>query len=115
MRGCLLASKECVKTVREILRTCLDFCDLLSRLSEEGEWRKNAIIKRRKTTAKTAAEIVNQWTKPDTVLTWIDDVYKLEEVLNEMTNPVTMSNIFIEIYSFNRKLFRIGFFTATRS
>jgi gamma-tubulin complex component 4 len=81
MRGCLLKSKECVKTVHQILRTCLDFCDLLSRLSEEGEWRKNAIIKRRKTTAKTAAEIVNQWTKPDTALTWMDDVHRLEEVL----------------------------------
>jgi hypothetical protein len=49
----------------------------MERISEEGEWRRS---KRRKTTAQTAAEIVNQWTKSNTNATWIDDVKHIEEV-----------------------------------
>ncbi|KAI9494859.1 gamma-tubulin complex component protein [Zychaea mexicana] len=56
-RGCLLASPECVKCIQRILRACLDFCGVIKQINEE--WRGT---KRRKM-AKTAAEIVRQWTR----------------------------------------------------
>ncbi|KAI7855479.1 Spc98 family-domain-containing protein [Circinella umbellata] len=56
-RGCLLSSPECVKCIQRILRACLDFCDFVKQINEE--WRGT---KRRKM-AKTAAEIVREWTR----------------------------------------------------
>ncbi|KAI9363317.1 Spc98 family-domain-containing protein [Pilaira anomala] len=79
MRGCLLTSVECRKTVHEILKFCSDFCELMERISKDGEWRTN---KRRKTTTKTAAtaaEIVNQWTKSSTDFPWMENVKQIEE------------------------------------
>lgn len=76
MRGCLLKSSECVKTMHDILQICLEFCAAMEKLSNDGEWRRH---KRRKTAMKTAAEIVNQWTKTDDQ-TWIDDVNNKQEV-----------------------------------
>jgi hypothetical protein len=76
MRGCLLKSIDCVNIMHEILKTCLDFCELMEKLSKDGEWRRH---KRRKTAMKTATEIVNQWIKTDD-LTWMEDVNKKQEV-----------------------------------
>lgn len=78
MRGCLLTSTDCVETVHNILKICVGFCELMERISEDGEWRRS---KRRRTTAKTAAEIVTQWTKSSTDFSWMQDVKDLEEVL----------------------------------
>ncbi|KAL9554833.1 hypothetical protein MBANPS3_002634 [Mucor bainieri] len=83
MRGCLLVSSDCIATMHHILKTCLLFCDLMERISQDGQWRTN---KRRKTTAKTAAEIVNQWTKPTTAVSWMEDVVSLQEKFNEYTD-----------------------------
>lgn len=77
MRGCLLTSPKCVETVHDILKTCSEFCELMERISEEGEWRKS---KRRRTAVKTAAEIVTQWTKSPADFLWMQDVKDLEEV-----------------------------------
>jgi hypothetical protein len=55
----------------------------MERISEEGEWRKS---KRRKTTTKTAAEIVNQWTKSNTDCTWMVQVKTIEEVKYNFSN-----------------------------
>lgn len=82
MRGCLLVSNDCVSTMHHILKTCLLFCNVMERISQDGQWRTN---KRRKTTAKTAAEIVNQWTKSTTV-SWMEDVVSLQEKFNEYTD-----------------------------
>ncbi|GAN04400.1 hypothetical protein MAM1_0062d03860 [Mucor ambiguus] len=82
MRGCLLVSNDCVATMHHILKTCLLFCDLMERISQDGQWRTN---KRRKTAAKTAAEIVNQWTKSTTV-SWMEDVVSLQDKFNEYTD-----------------------------
>lgn len=78
MRGCLLVSNDCVATMHHILKTCLLFCDLMERISQDGQWRTN---KRR----KTAAEIVNQWTK-STAVSWMEDVVALQEKFNEYTD-----------------------------
>ncbi|KAL7327011.1 hypothetical protein PS15p_209266 [Mucor circinelloides] len=86
MRGCLLVSNDCVAIMHHILKTCLLFCDLMERISQDGQWRTN---KRRKTTAKTAAEIVNQWTKSTTV-SWMEDVVSLQEKFNEYTDKFFM-------------------------
>lgn len=77
MRGCLLTSADCVETVHDILKICSSFCDLMERISEDDEWRKS---KRRRTTTKTAAEIVTQWTKSTTDFSWMEDVKNIEEV-----------------------------------
>lgn len=77
MRGCLLTSNDCIKTIYSILKTCSSFCDLMERTSEEGEWRRS---KRRKTTIKTAAEIVSQWIKSNGNASWLDEVKEIEEV-----------------------------------
>lgn len=98
MRGCLLKSSECVNTMRDILKTCLDFCDLMEKLSEDGEWRRH---KRRKTAVKTATEIVNQWIKSDD-LSWMDDVNKKQEVIFiDSTYTNVVSN-----FDFYRRLIR---------
>ncbi|KAI8981515.1 gamma-tubulin complex component protein [Pilobolus umbonatus] len=81
IRGCLLSSKECTKVIHDILIICRDFCDLMEHLSENGEWIGN---KRRKT-AKTAAEIVNQWTKSND-FTWLERVQEIEEKFSALSN-----------------------------
>ncbi|KAI9252378.1 gamma-tubulin complex component protein [Phascolomyces articulosus] len=59
-RGCLLSSSDCIKCIQRILRACLDFCTFIQQVNEEQEaWRGT---KRRKM-AKTAAEIVREWTR----------------------------------------------------
>ncbi|KAI8637846.1 Spc98 family-domain-containing protein [Parasitella parasitica] len=80
MRGCLLMSSDCVATMHDMLQSCLEFCDLMETISQDGRWRTN---KRRKTAAKTATEIVNQWTKATTV-SWMEDVVLLQERFNEL-------------------------------
>ncbi|CEP19294.1 hypothetical protein [Parasitella parasitica] len=75
MKGCLLMSNDCVVVMHDMLQSCLEFCDLMETISQDGRWRTS---KRRKTAAKTAAEIVNQWTKITTV-SWMEDVVLLQE------------------------------------
>lgn len=86
MRGCLLKSNDCVAIIHDILKMCSTFCDLMERISQDGQWRTN---KRRKTTAKTAAEIVNQWTK-STSVSWMEDVVSMQEKFNELTEKFFM-------------------------
>lgn len=86
MRGCLLKSNDCVALMHDILKICSTFCDLMERISQDGQWRTN---KRRKTTAKTAAEIVNQWTKSASV-SWMEDVVSMQEKFNELTEKFFM-------------------------
>ncbi|GAA5805800.1 gamma-tubulin complex component protein [Helicostylum pulchrum] len=76
MHGCLLTSDDCVETVHNILKICSDFCELMERISEDGEWRRS---KRRRTTEKTAAEIINQWTKSNTDFSWTKSVREIQE------------------------------------
>lgn len=80
-RGCLLTSEECVKTMHDILRICSDFCELMEKLTKEGEWRVN---KRRKTT-KTAKDIVYNWTAHEEPSFWLQDVERLQEEFKGFT------------------------------
>ncbi|KAI8389351.1 gamma-tubulin complex component protein [Blakeslea trispora] len=63
-RGCLLGS-SCVKTLYEIIKTCLDFCQFMERMAEEQEeaWIEKNEKKKKK--RKTASEIVQQWTQTE--------------------------------------------------
>ncbi|KAI9271984.1 Spc98 family-domain-containing protein [Sporodiniella umbellata] len=79
--GCLLTSKDCVKTMCNILRTCSDFCTLMEKLAEEGEWRTS---KRRRTT-KTASEIVNNWMADEEAPLWMSDIENIEEEFRSST------------------------------
>ncbi|KAI8355076.1 Spc98 family-domain-containing protein [Choanephora cucurbitarum] len=79
MRGCLLWSHQCVKTLHGIIKTCLDFCQFMERMAEEGEWKPNHQKKR-----KTASEIVQQWTQTDE-RPWIDHVKQLQETFHHQT------------------------------
>ena len=76
INGCLLSSEECVQTMHDILLACSRFCELMERISEEGDWRKS---KRRKTSTKTVAEIVKLWTKAADC-DWMEQVKIIEEV-----------------------------------
>ncbi|KAI7905244.1 gamma-tubulin complex component protein [Cokeromyces recurvatus] len=82
MRGCLLESTECVKIMYAILDTCLGFCKLMEQLTEKGELRRN---KRRKRAARTASDIVNQWTNNDVNLPWMEKVKSIQEEFNMLT------------------------------
>ncbi|KAI8098255.1 Spc98 family-domain-containing protein [Gilbertella persicaria] len=81
-RGCLLLSHECVKTMYDILKTCLGFCDTMEKISQEGHWRRS---KKRKTAPKTASEIVNQWTNATHEQSWLQDVYATQEKFHYLT------------------------------
>ncbi|KAG1296905.1 hypothetical protein G6F66_003072 [Rhizopus arrhizus] len=74
-RGCLLTSEECVETMHLILTTCSSFCELMERLTDEGEWR----INKRRRIMKTAAEIVNNWTDNETTSFWLQDIEHIQE------------------------------------
>ncbi|KAI9486843.1 MAG: gamma-tubulin complex component protein [Benjaminiella poitrasii] len=82
MRGCFLNSTKCVKLMYTILDTCFGFCKLMENLTEKGELRRN---KRRKKAARTASDIVNQWTSTDTTLPWMEKVKNIQEEFNTLT------------------------------
>ncbi|KAI8970460.1 gamma-tubulin complex component protein [Mycotypha africana] len=89
LRGCLLTSKECVQIMYNILHVCLKFADYMMEIYKGGEWRNRT--KRRKTMGKkkkTAAEIVNEWTRRHgdaEPVTWVENVLKMEETLIDLT------------------------------
>ncbi|KAI9025017.1 gamma-tubulin complex component protein [Phycomyces nitens] len=85
MRGSLLLSKSCADTMHAILKLCLDFCELVERISDDGVWQTT---KRRRTT-KTAAEIVDEWTrnsgKPMPRYAWMDQIDAIETNFSSLT------------------------------
>jgi hypothetical protein len=87
----------------------------MERISEEGEWRKS---KRRRTTTRTAEEIVNQWTK-STDCTWMEEVKTIEEVNidNQKKENRNIINrfLYLEFYCKNRAVFQFSVVTTTRS
>ncbi|KAL0089548.1 gamma-tubulin complex component protein [Phycomyces blakesleeanus] len=85
MRGSLLLSTTCADTMHDILKLCLDFCELVERISEDGVWQST---KRRRTT-KTVAEIVDEWTKnsgkPMPRYAWMDQIDAIETNFSSLT------------------------------
>lgn len=71
-----MTSEECVETMHLILTTCSSFCELMERLTDEGEWR----INKKRRIMKTAAEIVNNWTDNETTSFWLQDIEHIQEV-----------------------------------
>lgn len=74
-QGCLMTSEECIHVMHDILQTCTDFCELMEKMSEEGEWRKS----KRRRIRKTAADIVDEWTRNDST-SWLSEVERIQEV-----------------------------------
>ncbi|CAO3678468.1 unnamed protein product [Rhizopus microsporus] len=79
-QGCLMTSEECIHVMHDILQTCTDFCELMEKMSEEGEWRKS----KRRRIRKTAADIVDEWTRNDST-SWLNEVERIQERFTKCT------------------------------
>ncbi|KAI7869281.1 gamma-tubulin complex component protein [Spinellus fusiger] len=82
MRGCLLLSGSCAKTMHEILRLCLDFCELVEEILEEGLWKRT---KKRRT---EKIEATNVWSKPEWSrprYEWMEKIDSIEQNFFHLT------------------------------